>query len=464
MPDECLISDLPYAQTAQKVHRDIYVLLVGIKVDAHPKPLRLAVTDFSTNDNIGKYNAMELPGGHLDAFKVFQVDAYNERLSPLFSKYHKVFQSELVNHNEGSDDMIPLAHKLCMVKIRVQLKVYDGILEGRCVSISLADADTRHHNFSRLLVQLATLYPQLVHENQQTFDTVNGLLGNPVLHPETMNLSRLGPARTEQPAQTQIKMEALEAGSLQFPDRQTTPQLQSSSSSQDPSDSENENDHMISFDGPVNTETQAPQQQHQRNPQHERQHQQHNQQYQDHPHHQHQPPQQLLVAEQSYPPSQNNTEPFYDEPWTVHKLLQAKESEISDRTITVSAYVVATIPNDWTLVCAKNYFLSRGNKVEVGDPFYRSLEFIISDSRPQSKVLDPQNTLSVRLQDEDLELFFNNASVEYNYTHMEGQSATLRYPDEPLQLHLYRKDVKISYSMHMPMWSARGLYMSDLVG
>ncbi|EDK36158.2 predicted protein [Meyerozyma guilliermondii ATCC 6260] len=442
MPDDsCLISDLPYVELSQGVYKDVYGLLVGIKMDTAPKPLRLAITDFTMNEKIGLYNAMDLPGGHLDALQVFQVDAYVNRFQVFFQMYRNVFREELLEHGSTSEDMIPLFHQLCLVKVRVQLKKYDDILEGRLVNIALADGNLRHQNWSRILVQLNQLYPQLIHENQTRFDMVNRLLGNPVSKTTETSSSESVVNRTEQPAQSQIKLEAAaEAESLQFPDRQPTPPLHSTGSSQDPSDSDNDDNdeiHHISFDNAQQAYNTA----------------------------QSNISTNSSVVETEVPASNHRAIVEDVVPsWTVSRLLSAKEEDVAGRTITVNAFVVATIPDDWTLVCGKQYFQSRGNSVELGDPFYRSLEIIISDHRPHSQVLDPETALSVRLQDDDLESFFNNASVEYNYTHMGGQAATLKYPDEPLQLHLYRKDVKISYNMSMPMWSARGLYMNDLVG
>lgn len=455
MPDDaCLIADLPYVDASQRVHKDVYGLLVGIKMDTHPKPLRLAITDFTMNENLGQYNAMDLPGGHLDALQVFQVDAYHNRFQGFLQMYKNVFEEELVDYGATPDDMIPLAHRLCLVKVRVQLKTYGSILEGKVITITMADGNLQHKNWSRILVQLAQHYPQLVHECHARFDKVNRLVGSPVKPSES--LSELAVTRTEQPAQSQIKLEAgAEAESLQFPDRQPTPPLHSTGSSQDPSDSErDENElHHISFDNGMDNGNSF-----------------------DNPHissnfHHAVPASVSSSVVETQPGFESGLEPGSHHitgdksvpQWTVSRLLGAREEDVAGRTITVNAYVVATVPDDWTLVCGKQYFQSRGNSVELGDPFYRSLEIIISDHRPQSLVLDPETALSVRLQDEDLELFFNNASVEYNYTHMGGQAATLRYPDEPLQLHLYRKDVKISYNMSMPMWSARGLYMADLV-
>lgn len=430
--DACLIGDLPYVHSSRRTHKDVYALVVGIKTETHPKPLRLAITDLTTNPNVGKYNAMDLPDGHLDAFQVFQVDAYSERLRDLFLAYRNVFGEDLVAAGAGSDDMVPLAHKLCVVKIRVQLKVWDNILEGRCESIALASESNRHANFTRLLVELKMVYPRLLAENGARFEVLNALLGSPVSLPAL--LSELAANRTEQPAQSQIKIEAAtEAESLQFPDRQTTPPLYSTGSSQDPSDSDGENpSQLVSFDN-------APQVYHTARAD--------------------------LPKESVVDPSDDVVRrgATRDEPWTIGKLLASKESEIAGRTFCVSAFVVATIPNDWTLVCGKRYFQARGNRVELGDPFYRLLELIVCEKRPLTPVLDPGPTLSVRLQGDDLESFFSNASVEYNYTHMEGQAATLRYPDEPLQLNLYRKDVKIAHNYSVPMWSARGLYMEDLV-
>lgn len=93
----------------------------------------------------------------------------------------------------------------------------------------------------------------------------------------------------------------------------------------------------------------------------------------------------------------------------------------TDRLFQTKAYVVGFCPTNLEHLCTKNYeFSPFHDKFVPADPVARPLDIYLTDLPPNTPetLLDPTNSLTVRVSADDLLSFFQVSSIESLYTHM----------------------------------------------
>lgn len=142
---------------------------------------------------------------------------------------------------------------------------------------------------------------------------------------------------------------------------------------------------------------------------------------------------------------------------------------VPGETYTVSAYIVASFPSDWSQICTKTYTYNYyRRKLELSDPVTRELQLIVSDVIPGeiadtqcSTILNKENSLAITISPLQTAAFFKEKSVERLYT-------KVRDYNERIMKVIYGERKKFHFQVYsteeigVKYWRAKGLTVETL--
>lgn len=138
----------------------------------------------------------------------------------------------------------------------------------------------------------------------------------------------------------------------------------------------------------------------------------------------------------------------------------------------IKGYIVGINPSDWIYGCVKSYkFNEFDKKYELSDPFFRGIDIIISDLNPNDfktseKLLTPDNSITINIDDDELEYMIGENQIELNYLYIKDITTMfykLRDESKIINFKIFKKKKKISLSplKELSFWTAYNFKLSE---
>lgn len=413
-------------------------------------PLRIFVTDFTSNQNISNPNyskEIDINNVTIPDDQILRVDVFSDKLDLLMRSYKELTGIDLIRDLNSQYDPFSKRYntyqKMWIVKLGISLKKYNSTIEARMKFIQNGGLSDKNPYLIELYKNIMNLPGEVLHEN---INAVNRSI--PLEFHEGLNIFIREKVLKKAELDLKRARDTLKT-SQQFHDALEPGQSKSSNSSNSPeadvevpvSRVKNE---ILSDDIVPDT---------------------------------------LFGNDyaNSSPPPQDDDEDDNDNDNDLHfaslkyhsfKFLnQEIKNADQGKMYRVNAYVQSVTPKDWSFTCVKGYRQSYiNNKIELSDPFIRSMEFILTESLLENndndmvKVLVPDDFLTVYLEGEQIANFFKINELENLYT--TGNKFSEKFYSlkkrQPIELDLFKKDININKKDKLLVWSVRNFSIDDL--
>ncbi|ODV82277.1 uncharacterized protein CANTADRAFT_4295 [Suhomyces tanzawaensis NRRL Y-17324] len=473
MPHKPDLGTLPISKLT---HKDIdnyqaTIFCIALRLDHYDKgntPDILHVTDFSRNSRLRNFQKpITISEYNIDDDQTLNVSAFRNKLTPVLVEYDQMSRNRFnqIRYDEnarGCKKM--LLNNLVILKLNVDFRLYNNQLQGRCNTIAIVDKNNDDCE------RLREFYARMVqHLPREFFDDL-GNLPSKLIPAEFLNQLK---RQTEMPVVRDTQHYRAEAINNTI-DTQNYRTVQSPASSQrapindfsQPVDSGESSQEFYSQATALHKPSQVSTSYSSSNSSNNRdtlaaqvKRETNNTVITD------------LEFPEDYVPDEVHSptprQPVQSDLRTnsIFGKLNRDGKNIGENVvIRTPAYVVGSIPVDWTHICTKSY----RSDLKLTDPKYQRLELILSDippNRHQEVSLTAENSLVITFAEEDLSSFFHNAPIEKIYISLAKLgTAFWKNRGERFNFEIHKKLIEINEDdATASVWTARNFGVSDLI-
>lgn len=404
---ECYIKDLPDPSNSLRgtVYRSIYCFCLFMNI-TNNGPFRLFVTDFTSNPLIAN---SYVKSHYIEDFEIpidfiFQVELFKEVWKPFLQDYEVTYGEKLIDMGERPP--FRLSKKLILLNLNIQLKTYNGVVEGKARRLRLInELDRGNEHLQRLYVALTQLPRTFFIGNLDRARTIlppnyitrvlNGDTASISLDQKGENNTR--PNKRTWNYEPQIKKEAYET---EIPDTLFPSDYVNSSEPEN----EDEKNHYLesvesSFDNAKLVET---------------------------------------------------------------KWLKENINAPDGKIYKVLCRIVGVVPDDWSHLCSKHYMITQDSMHPIlSDPLMSMLELLIRDEAEKETFISGQQLMRVYLDPSDILDSLEYPSIESAYINL-AKCNKRKLSNKTHLFKLYLKSKTLESGKEIAFWSAKDVNLKSL--
>lgn len=407
------------------VGKRIQLCCFGVYVQPY-RNNKVYFTDFTSNDSVWNSYAKSFEFGKIvdlcESKMLYQVDCFQELWDPLVKTYrnfHKedLCENSLLNEHNNFD----ITSKLFFARITVLCKTYKGVLEGKLIDSQLLERDesAEAHNLYKRFFQYSS--PEFIRENNVMLKTlVPKLFWGEIENAISSGSRGNSNSNTQQSMPNVVKQERIDDFVTQVKKEEILNGLDTGNLPSSPANSE---DMDIPLPLQSRRGTQAALQESTYAADYAPLHQVLDLNYEIHD--------SIFPGQPTNPTGLESSHPGDQVPPHVHTNSAPFRSisELNDilfdstlleaTTYRTRGFIVGVIPEDLSLVCAKDYIFDLPtSKYKLGDPFLRELEILICDDEGSATQDGPlrlteSNSMKITFEEDNVLKFFNDFDHEY---------------------------------------------------